>query len=401
MDTVKRLPDLCDDQICTGCSACVNACAKGALTIIHNNEGFYRPQINADICINCGLCEKSCPVINPPKRQNDNEVRVYGCWHKDDNIRVNSSSGGAFTALAQSILSEGGIIVGAAYGEKLSIEHILVKNEGELERLRLSKYAQSNIGDSFKQIKNLLEEGRKVLFCGTPCQCAGLRSYLRIDYDNLYVTDFICHGVPSIYFLQKYINWLEEKYGEIKHINFRNKQKGWYDNLRVITDNNNKNISLKGSADAFWVGFNNNNCLQYSCYNCKFQGFSRYSDLTLSDFWGIGKRIPFVPKKEIPKGVSMVMTFNKKSEGLVENAKKHLTCFNRTIDEVFENNQSGLKSSSMPKSRIAFYNDINNISFPEFINKYLKPSRKECFVKFFREYIPCGIVKFVRNLSQK
>lgn len=194
----QNLPRLCDDSVCTGCSTCSSVCEQKALNLISGNEGFYRPLINTDKCISCGLCEKVCPVLNGVKAISSLEnPLVYAAWNKDENVRAESSSGGVFSALAETVLEMGGIVCGAAYANDMSVSHICIEKKSDLSKLRLSKYVQSYIGDAFRNVKEYAKQGRTVLFCGTPCQAAGLRNFLRKDYPNIICCDFICHGVPS------------------------------------------------------------------------------------------------------------------------------------------------------------------------------------------------------------
>lgn len=397
----KKLPQLCDNKTCTGCLACVNACNHGALTITKDDEGFYRPRLNAEKCIMCGLCEKSCPILNKPHRHNKDNINVFASWHTDDLIRKNSSSGGAFTALAETILKHQGTIIGAAYNEDMVIEHMAVDNIDGLRKLRLSKYAQSNIGNIFNYTRELLRKGLLVMFVGTPCQIAGLKSFLKKDYENLLSVDFICHGVPSIDFFTSYLEWLEPKTGKPAMINFRDKRKGWYDNLRVITNTKGKTITMKGKEDAYWVAFNRNNCLQESCYKCEAQGFPRCSDITLADFWCIGHVFPFGHKGEIEKGISMIVVSNPQKQNWVDEAKNTMYIERRSIDESIAGNSAGVLSSTRPQSRDFFYKDLKVLVFSEFRKKYMIPTKKETLVKFFREYLPFWFIKFIRLMKQK
>lgn len=166
------MPTLATKDKCSGCSACLNACAKGAIKMVADKEGFLQPVVNAEKCIDCGLCEKSCPVVTPLDNENAMEPKALAMWHNAD--RTVSSSGGAFSAMTRSVLSRGGVVFGAAYDPFPILKHIAVDSVEGLDRLRGSKYMQSNLGDSFKQIRTLLNEGREVMFCGTPCQVAGL-----------------------------------------------------------------------------------------------------------------------------------------------------------------------------------------------------------------------------------
>lgn len=397
----KRLPHLCGDNECTGCLACVNACNKHALNIAKNVEGFYRPQLDESKCVRCELCEKSCPVLNPPVRNKIEDVKVFAAWHLDEKVRMNSSSGGAFTALAEVILNKGGVVVGAAYTEDMHIEHIAITEAKDLTLLRLSKYAQSNIGNVLEEVRHYLIKGRHVLFVGTPCQVAGLKEFLRKNFDNLICADIICHGVPSNNLLQSYIKWLEPKTGKVCGINFRDKQKGWYDNLRVMTNNDGKRKAMKGDDDAYWVAFNRNNCLQESCYQCKAQGFPRCSDITLADFWRIGHIIPFGHKDEIAKGISMMAINNPGAQWIVNEAKDRMYLEERTIEESIGGNRAGVKSSVRPESRDTFYQDLNTMSFEQFRVKYMKPNVKEKLVKSFREHLPFWLIKMIRLKKQK
>lgn len=395
----NKLPILCNDETCTGCSACINSCSIGAINLIKNEEGFYRPQIDSDKCVGCLKCEKTCPVINP-KSHPKSLARVYAAWHKNPEIRSHSTSGGAFSAMAETILGKGGIVVGAAYTENMKVEHICIENTHDLKKLRLSKYVQSRIGTVFQEIKAYLRNGRVVLFCGTPCQVSGLKQYIG-ENDNLLCCDFICHGVPSPMMYDKYLQWLESKYGKITHINFRDKRKGWYDALRVLRLENGKEKVLKGKQDSFWVGFNNNNNLQLSCYECKFTGFNRVADITIADFWGIGKSLSFGHKDEIEKGVSMLMANNDKGLKLICDSAERMNIFERSKDEMIARNHTIIRSTRKPAERNVFYSDLNNISYDNMVNKHLTPNIKTKLVKFMREYLPFQIIRLIRLKDQK
>ena len=397
----KPLPSLCDNKNCTGCCACVNACNVGALSITKDEEGFYRPQLDVDKCVRCGLCESSCPVVSSFQRYEENNAKVYAAWHRNSEIRSKSTSGGAFTALAQVVLSKGGVVYGAAYNAEMHIQHIEVSEEADLGKLRLSKYAQSFIGDILKLVRKRLNDGRMVMFVGTPCQIAGLKNFLKKDYENLVLVDFICHGVPSIDLFISYINWLEERLGKVNHINFRDKRKGWYDSLRVVTVDGGKEKVMRGFNDNYWVGFNDNTTLQESCYNCVVQGFPRCSDITIADFWGIGKTVPFAYKNEIEKGVSMIVINNNRVMSLLEDASADLHIVERTLSEAIDKNKAAIQSSLRPQSRDTIYKDMITFDYEFLYKKYMIPSMKQKAVKIFREFLPFPIIKFIRLLNQK
>ena len=237
--------DIKSKQECCGCQACFNICPKNAIEMIEDNEGFKYPSINKEKCIKCGLCEKVCPYVNEySKKQILNESIAYGGWNLNEEIRRISSSGGIFTAIAKYIIEKNGVVCGAIFDENLNVVHDIVDNLNDLKKMNGAKYVQSDMRDNLKKIKKYLDNGRLVLFSGTPCQVSGLNSYLNKEYNNLYTCDIVCHGVPSPKVFNKYKKELEkDNSSKISFINFRDKITGWKSYSFLVKFKNNKTFS--------------------------------------------------------------------------------------------------------------------------------------------------------------
>ena len=232
-----------DKSKCCGCNACGDICPKDAITFKTDIEGFWYPEINMERCIDCGLCEKVCPELHVNElKKNDYEQPVtLAAINKNMRIRWDSTSGGAFSALADIMYGQGGYVSGAVYNEDFSVSNFISNNPADLVRLRSSKYLQSNAEGLYRNIRDLLRNGEKVLVCGTPCQMAALRSFLRKDYDNLIIVDFICRGVNSPKVYRKYLDSLERRYGgKVVYVKAKNKELGWRNLTRKVVFDNGK-----------------------------------------------------------------------------------------------------------------------------------------------------------------
>lgn len=296
-------------QDCCGCGACLNACPKGAISMIENSEGFLVPSVDSSLCIDCSLCLKACPALNE-KRATNPEPECYAAQAHDD-IRSISSSGGIFTPLAEAILNRGGLVCGAAFRNDWTVHHIIVDQKEDLAKLRGSKYVQSDTEDCYKRIKALLKDGKWVLFSGTPCQVAGLYTYLGKDYDTLLTVDIFCHGAPSPGVWKRY---LRENYepGSIANVNFRDKKAiGWSCSHVAITLKNGK----KEVSDNYTKWFHSSIILRPSCENCKHNKLPRPGDISLGDWWGISQ---IDPKLNDGKGLSNVLINTPKGKALYE-----------------------------------------------------------------------------------
>lgn len=268
---------------CTGCCACANSCPVEAIKLVENNIGYYNPVIDEEKCINCGKCDAVCPELNTIKG-NCSGQKVYACQAEDD-IRYISSSGGAFTLIAEEILAKGGYVAGAAFDENWNVNHIIIDNIADLDKLRRSKYVQSYIrADFYKDIKQLLKNNKYVLFSGCPCQAAGLKSYLGKNYEKLIIVDLLCAHSASP---KAYRKFLTDSFPgeEIQNINFRSKIKGWDSHTVVVTDKHPKEEITHNFMKAFVPHLLMNEC----CKSCKYTTTSRQGDITIGDYWGIGK----------------------------------------------------------------------------------------------------------------
>lgn len=218
--------NICDMDACTGCLACRDGCPQNAIDFKENEQGFVYPVINEDKCVNCGLCASICPVNSPDK--NKKTDKVYACWNKNLSERRAATSGGVFTLLARKVIDNGGVVYGASFRDDMAVCHIRAESIEDIQKLRGSKYVQSNTDGIFKKVKADLDNSKKVLFSGTGCQVSALRNFLRKEYSNLYCVDIVCHGVPSPLVYKDYLKWLESQNdSQIKELSFRYKKPSW------------------------------------------------------------------------------------------------------------------------------------------------------------------------------
>ena len=355
---------------CCGCHACYNSCPQNAIIMEEDEKGFKYPKINENKCTNCGFCEKVCPILN--KRKIANDPKAYACINKDENIRENSSSGGIFTLIAKEIINMGGVVFGTKFDSNFNVIHSYTSLEEELYKFRGSKYVQSIIGDNYKIAKSFLEEGKYVLFTGTPCQIEGLLAYLGKKYDKLFTQDIICHGVPSPKVWRKYLDYRKHKDEDRPlSINFRNKDNGWSSyNLKFTYEN--KSYKKSQVEDKYMQAFLRNVCLRDSCYKCSFKKINRLSDITLADFWGI-QRVK--PELYDNKGTSLVIVNSEKGKELFESIKENIIQEEVNIEEALVGNTAMLTSAVVDKNRVKFFENLDKLDFSVLVNKYTeKPS---------------------------
>lgn len=303
---------------CSGCGACSNKCPFNAITMQYDSEGFIYPVIDKEKCTNCGACKLVCPALNP-SFPNEKEPKVYAAW-AEDAIRMSCSSGGIFSVLASKILSRDGYVCGAAMNKDMEVEHIIVDSMEGLECIKESKYIPSKTGDIYKQIEKLLKDGKEVIFGGCPCQAAGLRQYLKKEYDKLYIVDVLCTGGISHLVWEKYLN--EFHRGKpIHQLKFRDKSVyGWVHGMHIRFKDGTVYYGPK-ELDPFYKIFMKKLAFRESCGQCQYANASRQGDITLGDFWGIRQ---FDKKLDDGKGTSIVTINNEKGLRLFEQIKNEL-----------------------------------------------------------------------------
>lgn len=365
---------------CVGCSACVQKCPKQCISFIADSEGFLYPQVDLTQCIDCGLCEQVCPVINQNSQQKP--IKVLAAYNPDEKIRMSSSSGGIFTMLAELVIDQGGIVFGAKFNNLWQVYHTYVETKDKIKAFRGSKYVQSNIGNSFRETEQFLKQGKTVLFSGTPCQIAGLHNFLRKDYPNLITVDFICHGVPSPGVFRTYLQGICHKtnceLSNIKQIQFRDKTKGWNNySLKIIINDisSGKEIIITNDLknDPFLKGFINDLYLRPSCHKCPTKKLSSKSDITIGDYWGYSGY-------DDNKGISAVLINTEKGQHIYDTIKP----INKLADfeDLSKRNPAINSSPSISKKRPLFFN--NNFElFEEKVSHLCKSSMSEKIKKAF------------------
>lgn len=352
---------------CTGCSSCDNICPINAIRLIPDAKGFFYPKVDYVKCVKCGKCLTHCPAVTPLNPEHRIQPDVFAAWNKNEEIRINSTSGGVYSALAETIINRGGYVVGAEYDEAFRIYHTVINSLKSVTRQRQSKYAQSDLNDVFKQIRNLLRQGKLVLFCGTPCQSAGLQKYLGREYENLFCCDFICRGVVSP---KVYRKFLEDSHPDsekkLQTVHFKNKDYGWNRFSTKLTFNDGSVYQKDRNEDYYMRGYLKYNLyLRTCCHHCAYKTLPRVSDISLGDFWGIGK---YDPALDNEMGTSVILLNSEKGRTLLSWAHESLELHQRTIDEVIAGNACLLQSAEEGKYREYFFKNMDKYRFPKLIS---------------------------------
>lgn len=354
---------------CCGCNACGDACVQGAISFKTDNEGFWYPEVNMQKCTDCHLCEKVCPVINAQElKKNDyTKPKCVAAIHKNLEIRFDSTSGGIFSALAEKMYKDGGFVGGAIYTEEWGVKFFISNNKEDLTALRSSKYLQSNSEGMYRQIRDLLKNGEKVLVCGLPCQIAALKSFLHKDYDNLISVDLICRYINSPMAYRKYLDTLEKEYGsKVVYIKAKNKELGWRKLTHKVVFKNDKTYYGTIADDIFMKASMKLNCLSRpSCYECKFKDFPRYGDITIGDYW-IDRRNSSL---DDDTGTSIVLLNSRKGESYFVEVSKKLKSEDVTFESISKGNPALYKS--LPKSSVSrdeFFSRIQTEDFRDVVN---------------------------------
>jgi len=384
---------------CTGCAACEAVCPQGCIRMMPNLEGFVYPVINEEICTDCGICRESCPVnlmVSKNNAKNENRpINIYAAWHLNENIRRESSSGGVFTALATEVLERGGVVVGAVFDKDRTVRHISIESVQELGRMRGSKYVQSALSiDLYREIEGYLEGGRYVLFVGTPCQVSGLNAALNKEYDNLITFDLVCLGVPSPKLLESYLSFRMKSGLKVKNVRFRDKYLGWKKSFVMKLEYENESEE-RFVLDPYITCFLRDGLLRESCYQCLYAKTERISDLTLADFWGVGKRYP---QYDDDRGTSLVLVNSKKGVALLDCAKSSLFLGEVKLSDAMDGVSKLTKPARKPEGSERVRSDLVSHSFEEMIR--IHKLEKSNFTKLvFR--IKVVIRKFSDKIRRK
>lgn len=365
---------------CTGCSACAASCPVNCISMIADEEGFLYPHIELEKCIRCGKCKRSCPLLNYTVRSN-NEVSGYAAVNINDSVRNQSTSGGIFTAICEWVLQQNGIVFGAIYDVDFSVKHNKIEQIQDLYKIRTAKYAQSDLGNSFREIKCLLDQGKYVLFSGTPCQVNGLKLFLNKNYEKLLLVDLVCHGVPSPKVWKNYLKYRQEKDvqgGNVKSVNMRKKFPGWFDySIEIVYENDKKYCKLN-NEDPYLRGFVGDLFLRKSCYQCVFKGTVRNSDITLGDYWGVWEQFPDYYDN---KGTSVVLLHSDKANTLWQQIKSELKFQKIDVKNCMKSNPAALVSVAISPERAIFMERYEDEDFSSIVDELLPIKTKKNLIK--------------------
>lgn len=381
--------NLVEREECTSCMACYNACPKSAVKIIRDKKGFYYPEIDNDLCIECGSCIQVCPMLGVYEHSNKNKYKqkYIACWNKDKFVRKQSSSGGIFSLLSKIIIKGGGVVYGVAFDADYMPIFTRIETEDNISLLRGSKYVQSNVGDAYRNVKKDLKIGKKVLFAGSPCQIAGLKKYLQKEYNSLLLVDIICHGVPSPEVWKRYLQDISgDNYSsKIKAISFRDKSISWFNFCMRIEFSDRTNYLVSKEYDPYLLAFLNDYITKDRCHRCPYTSFEREGDVTIADFWQYSSDTKKMRNTE--DGISLFIVNNEKGEKIfhlieedvsyVFKTKKEALISNQCLQTPYKKNEKSaefwdrfFKGESVKEIMMDFYPNGNRPSFLYKLHKF-------------------------------
>lgn len=384
---------------CCGCNACANICPHKCIKMREDEEGFLYPYVDKTVCVDCKLCEKVCPVLNysvPPVNIKQKAVIVQ---HKDKDICSQSTSGGAFTGIAEYVINNGGVVFGAEMDDNFRIHHVSVDTVYDLSKFRNSKYVQSNTLDTYKSVKELLDRNRLVCYSGTPCQIEGLLHYLRKDYENLILVDVVCRAAPSPGVWRKYKNHLDIKCGTIENVRFRDKSLGYQYSTMAVKNKDGK-IFRNGSESDPWLRmFLSGMIIRPSCTKCQFRNRYRRSDFTVWDCFDVYN---YDKKFDEKAGSTRVLIHTSKAEKIFSEIQNNYNFKFISADDAVNNVRELSASPLFNVRREEFFTDYKTLSMDELIQKYFPETFKVKIRRCGRRFLnSIGADRIVKRLVKK
>lgn len=407
---------------CCGCSACVSVCPKGCIVLKEDEEGFAYPFVDLDKCIHCGKCERVCVVKNSSAKVYDEREDIYTitkqaiseasyvpdtyiAYNTNDDVRKECTSGGFFSALAELVVNNNGVVYGSSLANDFSVEHSNAKTLEELPKFRGSKYVQSKQDGIYVEVEQALKNERQVLYSGTPCQVAGLKSYLNKEYDNLITVDIFCHGVGSPKYWKKYIEYMSENYkAPIERVKFREKTYGYNSACMAVYYKDGKSSHKGHDDDLYWTAFSKRFIFRPSCYSCKFKTINHVVDFSIGDFWDASNLgADFVNAD----GCTLVLVHSEKGKKLLAKLGKYVNAVPMDLEKALVINGGPtpsklIVSSKIPDGRSEFMNDMNKMAINELVTKYMPLSMKQrikCVIKPWLYRL--GILSYLKKLVRR
>lgn len=390
------MPILADRTLCTGCTACMNKCSKNAIVMQADTTGFLFPIVSKNVCVECGVCTKSCPIVTKVKSETPKEIHAYIMQNTNEKIRAESTSGGAFTSIAEIIIDRGGVVFGAAFTSEFVVKHRYVETKADLALFRNSKYVQSEIGNTYRKVKEFLKSERWVCFSGTPCQILGLLGYLgTVSKDRLITVDLVCHCVPSPFIFNKYIDYQKKHIGNFDKLVFRDKKFGYSYSTMALYKGEKCDYRNGSESDLWFRAFLHGFCDRDSCNFCGAQEWPRHSDITIWDCFAVRN----IDKSfDDNQGTTSVVSWSSKGHDVInecKNTKKlevDSSIFRHKIEREHFNDL-------MTVNKVRMYEDAHNMDCDTFFAKYLPNSPKIRIKRIIRKFLfRLGLYEIIKRI---